>query len=126
MTPQNSDRLCAFILSVVEVRLLTEEPRATAVKKTKTKKQRSAVENFVARFLKCTLFFFFLNIWVTCTQIKVAGFCGMKFYSQQEALTVRTVLMRSSSVAFRRHHKVDSSDESRMSSWWLLLLESLS
>lgn len=48
----NRDRLCAFILSVW---LPTEEPRATAVKKNQTKKQRSAeeVETFVARLLKC-------------------------------------------------------------------------
>lgn len=32
MMPQSSDKLCAFMLSVVEVGLLTEEPRATAVK----------------------------------------------------------------------------------------------
>lgn len=52
-----------FILSEIDVRLLTEEPRATAVNKTKTKqkkkKQRSAVETFVARFLKCNSFSLF-------------------------------------------------------------------
>ncbi len=80
-SPTATGCVLLFCLSEVDVRLLIEEPRATAVKnKTKQKKKNSsAVETFVARFLKCIFFPF--NIWVTCTQIKVAGFCGMKLYS---------------------------------------------
>lgn len=52
-----------FCLSEVEVRLLIEEPRATAVKKQQRKqKQRSAVETFVVRFLKCNLNLFFFSL----------------------------------------------------------------
>lgn len=89
-----------FILSEIDVRLLTEEPRATAVNKTKTKQKEKTAQcsrNFCCpfsemQFFLSFFFFFFLNIWVTCTQIKVAGFCGMKLYSP--VLTVRTVLVK--------------------------------
>lgn len=84
LTPPNSDRRCALILSVVEVKLLTEEPRATAVKQ-KQNRNSSAGETFVARSLKCAFFSAFLNIWVTCTQIKVAGFCGVTLNSTRRS-----------------------------------------
>lgn len=36
--------------------------------------------------------FFFLNIWVACTQIKVAGFCGIRFCSHSENSSLNPVL----------------------------------
>lgn len=55
-------------------------------------KKSSAVETFVTHLLKCSflLFFCLLNNRVTCTQVKVAAFCGMRLYLEV-ALIMRTV-----------------------------------
>lgn len=67
VTPhQHGGAVCFHCLPETDVRLLTEEPRATAVKEIKG----SALETFVALLLGSSWMLFLLNIWVTCTQTR--------------------------------------------------------
>lgn len=114
--------------------------------KTKAKKQQPHCCGFDAFEKKVLLLKFCLcslNFWATCTQrrwlnfsfsdceVELRGFTAVWTFfftcSQKVDVLCLHVCVCVCEFGHHRHgHSVDSSDESRMSSWWLLLLESLS
>lgn len=101
---------------------LTEELWATVVSKTnKNTTQRSAVETCVA----CSFLFKYLGY--LHPKLRWLDFVAWNYTSSHSLNSfVWGTKQNKTCARFLCHHKVDSSDESRMSSWWLLLLESLS